>query len=145
MATTYTSTQYAAGTGGVRTITASETLTRADHKAKFRIGTDALVITLPPTEAGLEYTFINVGAAGNNIITISPNASDGIFGSIPKSAGANADATTADGLVFVASGTDDKDLINTKATANKGDRVTLVGNGTTGWEIVSGVGIWASE
>lgn len=111
----------------------------------FAIGTDAKTITLPATEKGLKYTFINIGSAGNNIITISPNASDKIQGNLPKSAGSNADATTADGLVAICAGSDDGDLVNTKATANPGDRVTLVGDGDAGWWITEGVGIWVGS
>ncbi len=114
----------------------------------FGMATDAKVITLPKiTEEmiGLTITIINMGAAGNNIITISPNASDGINGNSSSSVGSAADATTADGLVDQASGTDDKDWVNTKATANPGDRVTLMADGNEDWWILEGVGIWASE
>lgn len=120
-----------------KVISASETLTASQSGTAFLIATDALTITLPSSAtvgSGVVYTFINSGADGNNIITISPNASDGIFGSITLAAS-----------VFSASGTDDKDLINTKATANKGDLVSLVSDGVAGWYIVYGVGIWASE
>lgn len=122
------------GYGAAETITASKTLTSSDSGKVFFIGTDALVITLPSTELGLSYTFINSGADGNNIITISPAADDAIYGSI-----ANAAADSVSG------GVDDKDIINTKATANNGDRITLVADGSGGWYIADGVGIWASE
>lgn len=131
-------------------VSSNTTFTKDNHGQIIAIGTDALVMTLPAVgettaPAGITLTFINIGADGNNIITISPNASDAIFGSLSASAGSNADATTADGLVSKASGTDNKDWVNTKATANKGDRVTLVSDGSTGWFIVDGVGVWASE
>ena len=71
---------------------------------------------------------------GNNIVTLSPNAADGIFGEI-----ANAAQDSAP------SGANGKDLVNTKATAIKGDRVTLVANGDADWFVIEGVGIWASE
>jgi len=116
----------------VETITANKTLTASDSGKVFLIATDALTVTLPATVAGATYTFVNTGADGNNIITISPNASDAIYGTI-----ANAAADS------VCTGSDDGDLVNTKATANKGDRVTLVADGDTGWYIVEGVGIWA--
>lgn len=115
-------------------ITADSTLTYEDSGTIFLVGTDALTITLPATKKGSVYTFINSGADGNNLITISPNASDAIIGTI-----ANAAADSVSG------GVDDKDWINTKASSNKGDRVTLVGDGVAGWYIVEGVGIWASE
>jgi hypothetical protein len=129
----------------VETITASKTLSYIDSGKVFLVGTDALTITLPATKTGVKYTFVNSGAAGNNIITISPNSSDAIKGNLNSSVGANANATTADGLVAISGGADDKDWVNTKATANVGDRVTIVGDGTDGWWIVDGCGIWVSE
>jgi len=118
----------------VQEITASATLGLGDSGTVYLVGTDALVVTLPATKKGAKFSFINSGADGNNIITISPNANDAIIGSI-----ANAAADS------VASGVADKDIINTKATSNKGDRITLVGDGVDGWYIVEGVGIWASQ
>lgn len=129
----------------VETITADKTLTYNDSGTVFLVGTDGLTITLPATKAGVTYTFINSGAAGNNIITISPNSADAIKGNLNSSVGANADATTADGLVAISGGADDKDWINTKSTANVGDRVTIIGDGSDGWWIVDGCGIWVSE
>lgn len=110
------------------------TLDADDSGKVFLVGTNAKVITLPATAEGLIYTFINSGADGNNDITLSPNANDAIYGTIPNS--------TADS---VSGGADDKDFVNTKNTANKGDRITIVGDGDGGWYIASGVGIWASE
>ena len=104
---------------------------------EFNVGTDALTLTLPKiysTNLGMEFTFRNIGADGNNIITISPNAADGVNGSI-----ANAAADS------VASGTVDKDIVNTKATANKGDWIKIKAVALTAWYITGGVGIWASE
>lgn len=118
----------------IEEITANVTLGLEDSGTIYLVGTDALTITLPATNKGLKFTFINSGADGNNLITISPNADDAIFGTI-----ANAAADS------VASGVVDKDIVNTKATSNKGDRITLVGDGADGWYIVEGVGIWASE
>ena len=115
-------------------ITADKTISLDESGIVFLVGTDALTITLPATKKGTKYTFINSGADGNNLITISPNADDAIFGTI-----ANAAADS------VASGVADKDIVNTKATSNKGDRITLVGDGVDGWYIVEGVGIWASQ
>jgi hypothetical protein len=119
------------------TITASTTLTEADAGKSFNIATDALVVTLPLIEAdsiGMEFTFRNTGADGANIITLSPASADGINGTIANSA---ADS--------VASGVVNKDLINTKATANNGDWVKLRAVSTTKWYIEGGVGIWASQ
>lgn len=122
------------GLANVEVITEDRTLTVEDSGKCFNIGTDALTITLPPTAKGVQYLFRNVGADGNNIITVSPDANDAVFGTVQNAA---ADS--------VASGTDDKDIINTKATANKGDFIILEGDGADGWYITGGVGIWASE
>ena len=82
----------------------------------------------------MEYTVRNTGADGNNIITLSPDAADAFHGTIANAA---ADA--------VAGGVVNKDFINTKATANKGDFVTIKAVALTEWYITGGVGIWASE
>lgn len=103
----------------------------------FLIGTDAKTITLPACATvgnGFFFTVINIGADGNNIVTLSPNAADGIEGEIANAA-ADSHPTGVNG----------KDLVNTKATAIKGDRVTLVSDGSGDWYVIEGVGIWASE
>lgn len=121
--------------GNYVVLTESTTLTAGDSGKVFGIGTDALTITLPSTQAGLEFTFINIGSAGNNIITISPQATDGIAGTI-----------TLASSVVTRVGTVDTDLVNTKATSTKGNSVRIVGTGVAGtgaYYIVSSTGIWA--
>jgi len=121
--------------GLVEVVTTSQTLTAEDSGKTFLIGTDALVMTLPATSPGLEFTFVNIGAAGNNIITISPQAADGIAGTI-----------TLASSVVTRVGTVDTDLVNTKATSTKGNSVKIVGTGVAGtgaYYIVSSTGIWA--
>jgi hypothetical protein len=121
----------------VEVISANTTLTVEDSGKTFLVATDALTITLPSTATGLEYTFINSGAAGNNIITVSPAAADGISGTITLAAS-----------VVVLDGTVNKDAINTKATSQAGDAITIVGSGTAGvtaWLVKSSTGIWARE
>ena len=118
------------------TVTDNLTLTTEDSGKTFLVGVDAKVITLPST-AVVKYTFINSGAAGNNNITISPQAADGISGTI-----------TLASTVVVDAGVVNKDLINTKATSKTGDSVTLIGTGNAGtgaWIIASSTGIWAAE
>ena len=117
----------------IETIADDKTLGRADSGKIFLIGTDAKTITLPATEKGIEYTFINSGADGAVLISISPNANDAIHG------------TTCAGTNVVLGGVDDKDLLNTKATATTGDSCKLVADGVVGWYMVSCTGIWASE
>lgn len=121
----------------VETLTANKTFNIGDSGKVFAVATDALVFTLPLIDAdtlGIEITVINTGADGNNIITISPDALDSVNGTIANAA---ADA--------VASGALDKDIVNTKVTTNKGDRITLKAIAATEWYITEGVGIWASE
>ena len=119
------------------TITASGAIGANQAGEELNVATDALVITLPKIETsliGMEYTIRNTGADGNNIITLSPNAADAFHGTIANAA---ADA--------VARGVVNKDFINTKATANKGDFVTIKAVALTEWYITGGVGIWASQ
>jgi hypothetical protein len=117
----------------VETLADNKSLGVGDSGKVFLIGTDAKVVTLPASAKGIEYTFVNIGADGNNIITISPNASDAIHG------------TTCASTNVVLGGVDNKDLINTKASAKTGDSCKLVGDGNVGWYMVSCTGIWASE
>lgn len=119
----------------IETLTASTTLTAVDSGKVFLIGTDALTVTLPATVKGLTFEFINIGAAGNNIITISPAAADGIAGTV-----------TLASTVVTRVGTVNTDLVNTKASSTLGDSVKIVGTGTTGtgaWFIEHSTGIWA--
>jgi len=118
----------------VETLTASKSLVIGDSEKTFLIGTDALTMTLPATSAGVRYKFINSGADANNIITISPNASDMIQGSFNHGGGR-----------VVLSGTDDKDLVNTKASAKTGDSLVIVGDGVAGWYIEECTGVWTEE
>lgn len=112
--------------------------TTSDVKAnqaggEFNIATDAIVISLPEINAnniGMEFTFRNTGADGNNIITISPAASDAIHGTV---------------AAIQSGGVDNKDWINTKATANKGDWCTIKAVALTDWYLTGGDGVWASE
>ena len=117
-------------------VNASRTLTRSESGAIFIIETDTWVITLPlaSTVPGLVYTFINGGADGAAIITLSPNILDGIWGEIANEAQDSAP-----------SGANGMDLVNTKATSIKGDRVTIISDGNADWFVIEGVGIWASE
>ena len=112
----------------IETVTASKTLNYGDSGKVFLVGTDALTITLPATKAGARFTFVNSGADGAALITVSPNSSDKIIGTIA------AVSMTA---------SDDGDLTNTKVTANKGDWATIVGDGSDGWYIIGGDGVWA--
>lgn len=106
--------------------TENDTMTAADSGIVHKCATDGVVFTLPATAAGLTYTFMNAGADGAAGISVSPHADDKIMG---------VNITAAD----------NKDLINTKGTAKKGDFVRLVGDGSLGWYVQAIGGIWARE
>jgi len=94
----------------------------ADESGSVVIVTAAdKVITLPATQAGLQYTITlgNGGLSSGTGLSISPNASDKI----------NAAA-------------DDTDYVNTGATDAVGDSVTVVGDGAGGWYITDQTGTW---
>lgn len=121
----------------IEVVSDDKTLTEADSGTVFLVGTDGKTITLPKIadmEPGVFFTFINTGADGAVALTLSPNAADGIEGEIANAA-ADSHPTGANG----------KDLVNTKATAIKGDRVTIISDGNGDWYVIEGVGIWASE
>ena len=106
----------------VNQTSATLTLTAADSGKTYRVNVADLVVTLPSTDAGLEYTFVVDTVSATTGCSLSPAAADNING-----------------------GTDDKDLINTAATDVKGDSVTLIADGDEGWLTKSMHGIWAAE
>lgn len=133
---------------GFETLTASRTFTEGDSGGVFAIATDSLVMTLPliaTQNMGMKLTFINTGADGNNILTIASNSSDAFHGGVVTSTGGNADATTSETLLGWASGALDKDFVNTKTTANKGDFVIIRAVALTHWQIIGGAGTWKSQ
>ena len=99
--------------------------------------TGSATLNLPPTEAGLTYTFINLTAT--NTLSISPNANDKIMGSIMDIVTGSAVIHNTNG-----SGVDNKDL-TLDVDSKVGDRVTLVADGTNGWYITEGLGSWTFE
>ncbi len=97
-----------------------------DSGKTFTSTLDGIVYTLPSIAIGNTVTFVNLAPDGTAALNISPAALDGI--------------------TYAGSSTDDKDLINTKATAKRGDSVTLASlNGTDAWQVVAARGIWAKE
>lgn len=90
------------------------------------------VITLPAIGSGEmgPYTFVNYGVETSNVsdvqISVSPNANDRISG---------CDLAT----------NENKDVINTLATARRGDYLTVQYGGANGWSIAEMVGTWAIE
>jgi len=115
------------------TISTSGSVDANQAGGEFNVATDALTITLPTIDAnniGMELTFRNTGADGNNIITLSPGATDSVNGTV---------------AAVQSGGVANKDWINTKASANKGDWCSLKAVALTEWYITGGDGVWASE
>ena len=107
--------------------TANYTVIVNDDSGKTLVSTlDGIVYTLPSIAIGETVTFVNMANDGEAALNISPAALDGI--------------------TYAGSSTDDKDLINTKATSKKGDFVTLASlDGTVAWQVVAARGVWAKE
>lgn len=108
-------------------ISANKTLDAEDCGKLFWVDTDAVTITLPAVATGLDgFAIVNGGAFGAVAVTLSPQAADLILGP---------DITAAD----------DKDLINTKATARRGDFVLMGGNDADGYAVQGIRGTWARQ
>ena len=107
-------------------VTGNITTDVQDNGKLFWVTTDALTITLAAVATPLNCVFANGGSFGTVAINLSPNAADKIQG--PDVAG-----------------TDNKDWINTKATANRGDFTRLVTGDANGALIAEYKGIWATE
>ena len=127
------------GTGGqlYENIDTAKTLAEADNGVIQNVIADAITITLPATVVGTTYIIRNGGVPktsgpagtgdnGSVLVTIAPNASDKIMG---------AGFTSAD----------NKAALNTKATAQVGDYMVLVGDGVNGWMVQSYKGVWARQ
>ena len=111
----------------IETKTSNTTLNCCTDSGKtFVSSTDGVVFTLPAIATGAVFKFVNAAEDGTNTLTISPNASDGIQ--------------------YAGSATDDKDLINTKATSKQGDFVVIASlDSTTNWSVTSVRGVFAKE
>ena len=97
-----------------------------DSGKTFLSNTKDVVFTLPAIAIGNVVTFVNTGADGQNNLTISPNSNDGIL--------------------YLGSLTDNKDVINTQGTSKVGDYVTIASlNSTAHWTVVDVQGVWAKE
>lgn len=113
---------------GIReVISANKTLDAEDTGKLFWVTADAVTITLPAIAAGLDgCVIVNGGSYGTIAVTLSPDANDMILG--PDISGSN-----------------DKDLINTKITAQRGDFVTIGGNDADGYSVMELRGTWARQ
>ena len=108
-------------------ISANKTLDAEDTGKLFWVDSDAVTISLPAVAAGVfGCQIVNGGSYGTVAVTISPNSVDMILG--PDITGA-----------------DDKDLINTKATAKRGDAVVLDSGDADGYLATELRGTWARQ
>lgn len=107
-------------------VAVDKTLDIQDVGKVMNITVDAKTITLPAVAAGLTFIIRNGGADAAVAVNVSPDANDKIMG---------ADLA----------GADNKDRINTKATAKRGDYLKLVYGGATGWLVTVERGTWAAE
>jgi hypothetical protein len=107
------------------TLADNKTLDALDTGKLFQVTADAKVVTLPAV-AKMDFIIACGAAYGISIVTIASNAADNI----------QARDLTA---------TDDKDLILTKATANRGDYAHLGYGDATGWVVKRMVGTWVKE
>ena len=111
----------------IETKTSNYTVVATTDSGKtFVSSTDGVVFTLPAIATGAVFKFVNAAEDGTNALTISPNASDGID--------------------YAGSKTDDKDVINTKATSKQGDFIVIASlSSTTHWSVTSVRGTFAKE
>ena len=125
---------YAEGQSGGEAINlaADTTLAIATHSPQVgkyvTISTDAKTLTLPAVVVGATFVIVNTAADGGALLTISPNSSDKFLVDIAGAAG-----------------TDNKDIVNTKATQNQYDYVKLVGLSADGWLIDDIRGTWVDQ
>lgn len=105
---------------------ANYTIDAEDGGKVIWVDTDAVVLTLPAVGGINNVVVANAAAYGVSGVAISPNASDMIEGP---------DITAAD----------NKDIINTKATANRGDYAVITDGDANGWSLIRRKGVWARE
>ncbi len=108
------------------TVSDDLTLDAEDSGKVLHVDTDAKTITLPATATAVDVIIVNDGADAGVAVNIDPDANDRIFGQN-------------------IAGDENKDLINTKTTAIRGDFVHIVGGDAVGYRILEKRGIWATE
>jgi hypothetical protein len=109
-----------------QTVTTGLTIDAQDSGKVFCITTDALTQTLPAVEGICNMRFLNCGAFGTVAVTVSPNTNDMIEA---------ADVSAAN----------NKDFVNTKTTARRGDYIDVDYSDADGWVITRKRGTWAKE
>ena len=102
------------------------TVAATDAAKWLWLDTDAKTITLPAVEGIAGFRIGNIGAFGAILVTIAPNALDMIEGP---------DITAAD----------NKALLNTKATARRGDYLEIQNGDANGWSVTRKRGTWVRQ
>ena len=115
------------GRGPREAVAADKTLDIQDTGKTFFVTADAKKVTLPVTATPLYAKVVNSAAFGTVLVSIDPNTADKVQGpDLP--------------------GTNNKDHLNTKATARRGDYALLSNAGdANGAVVLEQVGIWATE
>jgi hypothetical protein len=103
----------------------NKTLDEQDTAKLFWVDTDAKTVTLPAV-AAMSFVVMNGGADGTVLVTVAPNSADGI---------AYKDAAS----------TDNKAILNTKATAKRGDYIVCEYGDADGWQVTRARGTWAKQ
>ena len=123
---------YPAFSGLTAIVVTTSTLAVATHTvqvgAYVEVAADAQTLTLPAVVVGASFIIVNTAADAGALLTISPNSSDKFLVDIAGAAG-----------------TDNKDIVNTKATQSRLDFVHLMGIDAIGWMIADIRGTWVDE
>lgn len=106
-----------------KTKSANYTVDATDNGTTIFVDTDAVVITLPAVGGISGVKVVNIAAFGAALISVAPNAVDMIEGP---------------GITAA----DNKAILNTKATARRGDYVTVIDGDANGWSITEMRGTW---
>lgn len=107
-------------------ISTDKTLDIEDNGKLFWVSADAQTVTMPAVATPVNCAIVNGGAFGTIAVNISPQSDDKIQGpDLP--------------------GTNNKDLINTKATAKRGDFAKMVTGDANGPIVAELRGTWATE
>jgi len=109
--------------GAFRSVTDGYTVDAEDSGKVLLVQADAKTITLLATTVGITITVMNDMDDGDCLVTVDPDGNDKITG-----------------LEYT--GTDGGAATNTKATAKRGDFITLFADGSIGWYVMASQGTW---
>lgn len=108
------------------TVSGNLNLDIQDNGKLLWVDTDAIVINLPAVATPVTCKIVNGKGFGAVLVSVSPNSADMIH--MPNIAGTN-----------------DKDALNTKATARRGDFIVITPGDADGWAVAELRGTWAKE